>query len=138
MTTTVASVNGVTPFKDIAEVLVAHGVSAVPVVDAEGHVVGVVSEADLLHKEEFREQYYREGYQPPLRVRLRHRDAERKAAGDTAADLMTHPAITVPADETVVAAARLMDEKRVKRLIVVDVVNRLQWDEDDEPTWGGR
>ncbi|MEO3876152.1 CBS domain-containing protein [Nonomuraea sp. B12E4] len=37
MTTEVASVNGSTPFKDIAEVLIAHGVSAVPVVDAENH-----------------------------------------------------------------------------------------------------
>ncbi|MEV6862634.1 CBS domain-containing protein [Streptosporangium subroseum] len=39
MTWQVASVNGSTPFKDVAEVLVRHGVSAAPVVDGEGHVI---------------------------------------------------------------------------------------------------
>ncbi|MGP3960309.1 CBS domain-containing protein [Nonomuraea sp. 3N208] len=71
MTREVVSVNGGASFRDVAEVLIAHGVSAVPVVDGEGHVVGVISEADLLRKEEFKEQYYGEGYQPPLRARLR-------------------------------------------------------------------
>ena len=101
MTERVTSVDGTAPFKDVAEVLIAHGVSALPVVDGEGHVIGVVSEADLLHKEEFKERYYREGYRPPLRTRLRHRlgqggDGGRaKAGGDTAAELMTAPAITI-------------------------------------------
>ncbi|MFF4622683.1 CBS domain-containing protein [Nonomuraea jabiensis] len=132
MTTEVASVNGSTPFKDIAEVLIAHGVSAVPVVDAENHVLGVVSEADLLCKEEFRERYYAEGYEPPLRAQLRHRLSEegselrRKAAGDTAAQLMTAPAVTVPATVSAVTAARRMDEHGVKRLIVVDNDGTLQ------------
>ncbi|MFC4530730.1 CBS domain-containing protein [Sphaerisporangium dianthi] len=125
MTRDVASVNGSTPFKDVAEVLIAHGVSAVPVVDGENHVIGVVSEADLLLKEEFKEQYYREGYQPPLRARLRHRlgqeggTAREKARGDTAAELMTSPAVTIRPQASVVHAMRLMDEHGVKRLPVV-------------------
>ncbi|NUW39470.1 CBS domain-containing protein [Nonomuraea rhodomycinica] len=131
MTREVASVNGSTPFKDVAEVLIAHAVSAVPVVDAEGHVVGVVSEADLLRKEEFREQFYREGYQPPLRARLRdrvgreRRRAAETAHGDTAAELMTSPAVTTTPDATTVEAARLMDGHGVKRLPVVDEDGRL-------------
>ncbi|MBO3752734.1 CBS domain-containing protein [Streptosporangiaceae bacterium NEAU-GS5] len=126
MTTDVVSVNGSTPFKDIAEAIITHEVSALPVVDAENHVIGIVSEADLLTKEEFREQYYREGYHPPLRTRLRHRlsadhgTAQRKAAGETAAELMTSPAITVTPETITVTAARLMDEHGVKRLVVVD------------------
>ncbi|MFJ2032220.1 CBS domain-containing protein [Streptosporangium sp. NPDC087985] len=132
MTTEVASVNGSTPFKDVAEVLIAHGVSAVPVVDGEGHVLGIVSEADLLHKEEFRERYYHEGYQPPLRARLRHRlspksgDGREKARGDTAAELMTAPAITVRPHVSIVTAMRLMEEHGVKRLVVVDDEEILQ------------
>ncbi|MCC5579383.1 CBS domain-containing protein [Microtetraspora sp. AC03309] len=126
MTTHVASVNGNTPFKDVAEVLIAHSVSAVPVVDGEGHVIGVISEADLLRKEQFKEQYYREGYQPPLRARLRHRLTEKNhsvrdtAHGDTAAELMTSPAVTIPPGASVVSAIRLMDQHGVKRLPVVD------------------
>ncbi|GGL13670.1 hypothetical protein Sme01_70030 [Sphaerisporangium melleum] len=132
MTRDVASVNGSTPFKDVAEVLIAHGVSAVPVVDGEDHVLGVVSEADLLRKEEFKEQYYREGYQPPLRVRLRHRLgkegawAREKAKGETAAELMTRPAVTTRPRASVVQAMRLMDEHGVKRLPVVDEDGVLQ------------
>ncbi|WP_433258106.1 CBS domain-containing protein [Streptosporangium sp. CA-135522] len=126
MTTQVASVNGSTPFKDVAEVLITHGVSALPVVDGEGHVIGVVSEADLLRKEEFRERYYREGYQPPLRARLRHRLSQEgaggggKAHGDTAAQLMTAPAVTIGPRVSIVSAMRLMEEHGVKRLPVVD------------------
>lgn len=131
MTTDVASVHADTPFKDIAEVLIARAVSAVPVVDGDGRVLGVVSEADLLRKEEFREQYYHEGYRPPLRARLRARlgqqgGARTKAAGETAADLMTSPAVTATPDTTTVAAARLMDEHGVKRLPVVDSDGRLR------------
>lgn len=126
MTRDVASVNGSTPFKDVAEILIAHAVSAVPVMDAEGHVIGVVSEVDLLRKEEFREQFYSEGYRPPLRARLRERmgreghKAGEKALGDTAAELMTAPAVTITPADTTVEAARLMQEHGVKRLPVVD------------------
>jgi CBS-domain-containing membrane protein len=132
MSRQVVSVNGSTPFRDVAEVLYTHAVSAVPVVDGEGHVLGVVSEADLLHKEEFREQFYGEGYRPPLRVRLRERicspggDAATKARGETAAQLMTAPAITARPYTSAVSAARLMSEHGVKRLPVVDDEGRLE------------
>ncbi|GAA5076192.1 CBS domain-containing protein [Thermocatellispora tengchongensis] len=125
MTKDVVSVREDTPFKDIAELLIKHGIGAVPVVDAAGRVAGVVSEADLLRKEEFREQYYREGYQPPLRARLRHRltregaHPEDKARGDTAAEIMTTPPVTVRASDSIVSAMRRMDEHGVKRLPVV-------------------
>ena len=130
MTGQVTSVGPAEPVKDVTEILVARGVSAVPVVDAGRHVVGVVSEVDVLRKEEFRDQFYREGYRPPLRTRLRHRltgrgGPARKVRGHTAGDVMTAPAVTVHPTTTVVAAARLMDEHDVKRLPVVDDDGRL-------------
>ncbi|MEU3166401.1 CBS domain-containing protein [Streptosporangium sp. NPDC006930] len=131
MTRNVALVTADTPFKDIAETLIACAVSAVPVVDGEGRVIGIVSEADLLAKEEFREQYYREGYQPPLRARLRHRlnqevrAPKAKARGDVAAELMSSPAITVTGKTPTVGAARLMEAHGIKRLPVVDQDGRL-------------
>lgn len=131
MTRKVVSVREDTPFKNIAALLLANSVSAVPVVDATGRVLGVVSEADLLHKEEFREQYHREGYKPSLKTRLRHwlsQDRGRtaaKARGERAADLMTAPAVTVPRHYSVVQASRLMEAHGVKRLPVVDRKGRL-------------
>ncbi|WP_431934333.1 CBS domain-containing protein [Nonomuraea jabiensis] len=132
MTRQVVSVNGGASFKDVAEVLIAHGVSAVPVVDGEGHVLGVISEADLLRKEEFKEQYYGEGYQPPLRARLRRGLSKEgpkvrsRARGDTAADLMTIPAVTIGPYASVVSAMRLMAEHGVKRLPVAGKEGRLE------------
>ncbi|NUW35706.1 CBS domain-containing protein [Nonomuraea sp. SMC257] len=131
MTTHVASVEAGTPFKDVAELLVRREVSAVPVLAAGGRVVGVVSEADLLRKEEFREQYYGEGYRPRLRTRLRRRltghgaDTRHKAVGVTAAELMSAPAVTVDPFASTVTAAQLMDAHGIKRLIVVDDDGRL-------------
>ncbi|NJP88727.1 CBS domain-containing protein [Nonomuraea sp. FMUSA5-5] len=125
MTEKVVTVTAATPFKEIAETLISGGISAVPVTDDDRHVLGVVSEADLLRKEEFREQFYREGYQPPLRARMRHPKGRQKAAGDTAAELMTSPAVCVSPEASAVEAARLMDTHDVKRLAVVDYNGRL-------------
>ncbi|MFB9624379.1 CBS domain-containing protein [Nonomuraea helvata] len=131
MTTHVASVRSDMPFKDVAELLVRRGVSAVPVLEEDGRVAGVVSEADLLRKEEFREQYYGEDYRPRLRARLRRRlagrgeDGQEKADAATAAELMSAPAVTVAPDTSTVTAAQLMDEHGVKRLVVVDEEERL-------------
>jgi len=125
MTTDVVAVHQDTTFHEVAELLIEHGVSGLPVLDDEGRVAGVVSEADLLHKEEFKERYHGEGYRPSLTARLRHRlgsegDTRRKAEGTTAGELMTAPAYVTEPDAPVVLAARLMDRHGVKRLPVVD------------------
>jgi CBS domain-containing protein len=124
MTADVITVAENTPFKDVAETLVARKVSAVPVVDQDDHVVGIVSEADLIRKEEFREHFQDERYRQPWKVRLRHRlspDGARPAEkmdARTAAGLMTAPAYCVHPESSVSTAARLMDEYGVKRLVV--------------------
>lgn len=128
MTTDVVTVNRKTPFPEILRLLQDREVSALPVVD-DGRVVGVVSEADLLRKEEYKPGAGFE-YHPSLRTRLRHRltregDTRTKASGTTAETLMTAPAITVGADASVVAAARLLDRFDIKRLPVVDEEGRL-------------
>ncbi|GAA2208059.1 CBS domain-containing protein [Nonomuraea monospora] len=125
MTDKVVAVSAATPFKEIAETLINGGISAVPVTDDDNHVLGMVSEADLLRKEEYREQFYHEGYRPPLRARMRHPDGRRKAGGDIAAELMTRPAVSVSAKASAVEAARLMDAHDVRRLAVVDYNGRL-------------
>jgi len=120
MTRDVVSVGTTTGYKEIADLMVHHSISAVPVVDADRHVLGVVSEADLLAKLEYADRVPRH----PLALR-RLRNGRQKAAGDTAIGLMTAPAVTIPATETVTRVARLMDAARVKRMPVVDEDGRL-------------
>ncbi|MTD54600.1 CBS domain-containing protein [Amycolatopsis pithecellobii] len=106
MTTDVRSVHRTTPVKEVATILAEHRVSAVPVVDDECTVVGVVSEADLLPKEV-----------PP--GRWSRRDKARYAAR-TAEQVMTKPARTIEAGKSIVEGARRMTNERVKRFPVID------------------
>ena len=116
MTSEVVTVGEQASFKEIAATMDEHRVSALPVLDAEGRVAGIVSEADLLLKEEFPEG--------PAGGRLfqgrRQREERAKAAGATAAELMTAPAVTIGPDATVTEAARLLHRHGIKRLPVVD------------------
>ncbi|MCH0565731.1 MULTISPECIES: CBS domain-containing protein [unclassified Streptomyces] len=114
MTRTVVALAGGAEFKEIVRTIEEWGVSALPVLDARSRVVGVVSEADLLRKEEFRDTAPSgpPGAPGPL--------GREKAEGVTAQDLMTSPAVTVHPDATLARAARLMAHRGVKRLPVVD------------------
>ncbi|MGW4567557.1 CBS domain-containing protein [Streptomyces sp. NPDC004561] len=120
MTHTVAAVGRRAPFKEIVRMMQDWRVSALPVLEGEGRVVGVVSEADLLPKEELRDDPAA-GY-----TRLRPAADLAKSEAVTAADLMSSPAITVRADATVAEAARIMARAGVKRLPVVDALGLLE------------
>ncbi|OLZ73686.1 hypothetical protein AV521_04640 [Streptomyces sp. IMTB 2501] len=120
MSHTVAAVGRRAAFKEIVQLMQDWKVSALPVLEGEGRVVGVVSEADLLPKEEFRDS------DPDRATQLRRLDDLAKAVGLTAEDLMTSPALTVHADATLAQAARTMAHAKVKRLPVVDAVGMLQ------------
>jgi CBS-domain-containing membrane protein len=120
MTSEVIGVRADTGYKQIADLLVRYGISAVPVVDDRDVVLGVVSEADLLPKLNYPDRVAVH----PL-VSRRRREVGRKATGETAADLMTGPATTIQREAPVARAARLMEAARVKRLPVVDDAGRL-------------
>jgi CBS domain-containing protein len=122
MTRDVATVREDTPFHEIAQVLADRRVSAVPVVDLDHRVLGVVSEADLLHKVEFADDPD-EG--ASILERRAHRLARHKATGHVAKDLMTAPAVTVMDGTTVVMAARLLEASGIKRMPVVNDLGRL-------------
>ncbi|MCQ4205700.1 CBS domain-containing protein [Streptomyces longispororuber] len=120
MTQTVVAVGRDAPFKEIVEVMDQWRVSALPVQEGEGRVVGVVSEADLLPKEEFRD------LDPDRREQLRRLSDLAKAGAVCAGELMTSPAVCVHADATLAEAARIMATRRVKRLPVVDAEGLLE------------
>jgi CBS domain-containing protein len=119
MTRTVAVVGPKAPFKAILEVMEDNRVSAVPVVDEDGALVGIVTEEDLLLKEgRFQDEVRL--LESPRRRRERH-----KAEGLFAMDLMTSPVVTVAPEATLAAAARRIHERHVKRLPVVDETGTL-------------
>ena len=119
MTTRVIAVSQDAEFKHIAHMLRETRVSACPVVNDRGVVVGVVSEADLLYKPA----------DPDLPVgltRLKWKlGEESKVTAITASRLMTSPAVTVSPDAPVAVAARVMQDRCLKRLPVVDDRNHL-------------
>jgi CBS domain-containing protein len=117
MTTDVATVTPGTSLKDVARVLVERDISGVPVVDADGDVLGVVSEADLLAKERA---------EPPTRggplawlvdpIEIIER---RKLGARVAGEVMTSPAVTIAPHRNLATAAGVMLDNRVNRLPVV-------------------
>lgn len=119
MTTDVVSVRESAQYKDIVAVLRELHVSAFPVLDEADHLVGVVSESDLLLKELGQEALG--GYL----ISSGRRGERAKAAGVSAAELMTTPAVTIGPDDSLADAARLMHDRHVKRLPVVDQADRL-------------
>jgi len=115
MTTEVRTVRGGSTVRAVAEQFDVGRISAVPVVDDEGHVLGVLSETDLLHK-----ITHQDDAGDRRRLRRRHRTDRAKADGLSAAELMTSPAVTVGPDASLAEAASLMERNSVKRLPVVD------------------
>jgi CBS domain-containing protein len=112
MTSDAVAVAETASYKRLIELMRHRRISSVPVVDAAGHVSGVVSEADLLLKEV--------GLDALTGLRATGRRGElAKAAGLTAADLMTQPAVTIGPEDSVGEAARRMHEHRIKHLPVV-------------------
>jgi CBS domain-containing protein len=116
MTQEVVSATPTMSIKEVARLLAAAEVSALPVLDERGRVVGVVSEADLLVKEERPEELRRHQWLEGHEIR----EERAKLEAHTVADVMTSPAITVAPDAVVREAARLMRVRGVKRLPVVD------------------
>jgi len=114
MTTPVVAVKPTASFRELAAALRRHRISALPVVDDDAKLIGIVSEADMLAKEAL---YGSHGGVIADRLPLRERE---KADGVIAGELMTRQTVTVTPDDTVEQAAQLMYHLRVKRLPVTD------------------
>ncbi len=119
MTKDVVSVRPETPLKDVARLLVERGISGVPVVSPSGEVLGVVSEADFLVKEQGAE-----ASRPRLIATLFGDPAGKarraKAEASTAGEAMTAPALTIEPDRSIQEAADRMVRHAINRLPVTD------------------
>ena len=117
MTPKVVTVPPEMPLKEVATLLVRNRISGAPVCDAEGHVVGVVSEADILWKELGLPPEHHRAY--GLVLDLAYGDGQRNAAR-TAEEAINAPAITVSRNALVSTAAKLMVTNAVNRLPIVE------------------
>jgi CBS-domain-containing membrane protein len=108
-----------TPYREVVDLLIGRRINALPIIDEDRRVIGVVSESDLLRKIEF------VGEDEPRWFERRRREQHHKAVARTAAELMTSPAITLTPAAGVRNAARLLDESGVKQLPIVDTLGRL-------------
>ena len=120
MTTGVVTVEPETTVREIAAVLAEKGISAVPVVDAQGAILGVVSEGDLMRREEI-------GTGPKKRSwwLLPFSETESAAAdyakshGMHARDVMTRQVVTVTEQTSLAEIAEILETRRIKRVPVL-------------------
>jgi CBS-domain-containing membrane protein len=121
MTREVIAVKKYDDIHEAARLLSENRISGLPVVDAENIVLGVVTEADILSMTGIKDGH---NFKDILRHILGEPLPERKS-GDLVGDIMTSPAVTTRPDVDIKEVARVLDEKRIKRLPVVDEKNKL-------------
>ncbi len=112
-----------TPLKEAIQILAERRISGLPVIDNTGKLVGIISETDLMWQET--------GVTPPAYIMFLdsviylqnpgtyERDLH-KALGQTVGEVMSHNPITISPDKTVTEAARLMHDRNIHRLPVLD------------------
>lgn len=119
MTTNLVTVGLSTPVREIAELLLTRRVSAVPVIDSDGHVLGIVSEGDLMRRTEAGTEEHPSWW---LRAFSDQRDLLKsfiKSHGKTAEQVMTRNLVTISGDTPVNEIAGLLEKHRIKRVPVV-------------------
>lgn len=121
MTSNVVTVTPETPVADIAHLLASRGISAVPVLGSGGRLLGIVTEADLVRRVAGEPAGRKRGWFATLLTRRVGAEAERYARlhGSKARDVMTTDLVTVEEDAPAEEIARLMEERRVKRVPVL-------------------
>jgi CBS domain-containing protein len=119
MTTNVVTVRPDTSVKHVAQLMLRHGISAVPVIDDQGSVVGIVSEGDLMCRSEL-------GAPPPrswwLMAFARPQDIASeyvRTHGRYAKDVMTKDVIATDENRPAAEVAAVLEKKRIKRLPVL-------------------
>ncbi|WP_240048375.1 CBS domain-containing protein [Crenalkalicoccus roseus] len=119
MTPDVVTVPPDMPVQAVARLLADRGISAVPVLDREGTLLGIVTESDLLRRlageEDERRGWLAGLFADPSRAADRYA----RTHGTTAAEVMTTQLVTVPEDATAAHIAHLLEERRIRRVLVV-------------------
>ncbi|TAN38366.1 MAG: CBS domain-containing protein [Nitrospirae bacterium] len=121
MTTEVLSVQKLENVVTVAHILSERGISGLPVVDKQKHVIGIITQADILSVVGVRREHT---FRDLLKNMLGEPLPERRT-GDIVADIMSPVPITTTPDVTIAKIAQIMDEKKIRRLPVVDEKKKL-------------
>lgn len=120
MTPNVVSVPADMTVPEVATLMLERRISAVPVVDASGRVVGVISEGDLMRRPELGTDKPRSRW---LRIFMGDEDRARdyvKTHGGRAHDVMSQPVASVSPDATLSDIVNLMTKRHIKRVLVLE------------------
>jgi CBS domain-containing protein len=136
MTAEVITITEDASVSDVASLLLDNGISALPVVDATGKLLGIVSEGDLMHRAEAGTGRRRSWWLSLFT------DANASAAqfvkehSRRVGDIMTRNVITAGPDTPVAEIAELLESNRIKRVPIVE--DGKLWASSAAPTWFGR
>ncbi len=121
MTTNVLAISKYDSIVQVANILSEKNISGLPVVDKENKVIGIITQADILSMVGVSREHT---FKDLLKYMLGEPLRERKL-GDHVGDIMTSPAFTIKPGANIAEAVRIMSDKRVRRLTVVDDKNTL-------------
>ncbi|MDO8302843.1 MAG: CBS domain-containing protein [Sedimentisphaerales bacterium] len=121
MTREVVSVKKDRTIHDLSQLMFEKKISGLPVVDDENHVIGMLTEADILHLAGVDKNHK---FRDVVRCIIGELSPKHNE-GETAGDIMTSPAITAKPDDHLSDVAKILDQKGIKRLPVVDDENKL-------------
>jgi len=116
----VVTVRPDTDVADAIKLLAEHDVSALPVLDKEGNLVGVLSEADLIHRAEIGTEKYRPWWLEAVTGASTLAEEFAKSHGKKVGEVMTESVISVTEETPLSEVAALFERKRIKRVPVVE------------------
>jgi CBS domain-containing protein len=119
MTTGIASVSPDTPVSAVVHLLAERGISGVPVMDAGGALLGMVTEGDLMRRLALSDEPRHGWFWTPFDDQVGAAERRARVRGSAARDVMTARPLAVTEDATAGQAARLMEEHKVRRLPVL-------------------
>ncbi|HEX7007509.1 MAG TPA: CBS domain-containing protein [Alphaproteobacteria bacterium] len=120
MTTSVVTVSPETRVPDIARVLLERRISALPVVDGAGRVIGIVSEGDLMHRAENKTERRRSWWLDLISSADTLAEDYVKSHGLTAKDVMNAPVISATPDASLAELATLLERHGIKRVPILE------------------
>ena len=120
MMTDIMTVSPDTPVRDVVQLMVDRGVPSVPVVDAAGKVLGMVSEGDLLRKKIAPQRPQVVDVLGGYQGMEEYREAFRKMGANTSGEIMTSPVVTVEADDEAAKVGETVLNHHIKQVPVLE------------------